>query len=589
LTERLLDRGVFPARLWRVLRASVVSAGLLVFLLEFIGPGESSGFVRIFAHTSLVLLNAFGVALLVRQGVLVERVAGRPPWAKTMRAHGVGIAGVLVTLVLLAPAPRLAGTVAFLQAGARLVWAWSHGAVGQRLFSGVQQNPLRALALSFASIIAIATVLLMSPAATVDGHGASLITALFTATSAVCVTGLVVVDTGSTFTLFGQGVILLAIQLGATGVMILAAGFAVLVGGDIPFTHSARDMEVLHETPHISGLRRLVLAVVGGAVLTEVLGTAVLFAFWTVDILVLPAPYDGAVGALYWSAFHAVSAFANAGFALQSDSLSSFATNPLVCLVFALLITLGGLGFVVLSDVARVLQSRPARLAILWERLSLQAKVALSTSMALFIVGTLSFLFFEYDGALRGLREGDKLVAAMFQSVSYRTAGFNTVPFGMLAGPTIVTAIVLMAIGASPGGTGGGMKTTTLAVVVMSVRAMLKNRPEVELFHRTIPKATVYRATAIVLIAGALIAFALMVMLSFESLPFEKIAFEVVSAFGTVGLSMDTTPLLSNAGRLMIVVVMFAGRVGPLSLALAVGGRFKNERFKYAEGRVAVG
>jgi len=577
------------ARAMRLARDGLVGLAIAVVVVEFFGAGALGGAARDVVHATLVFVNTAVTLVTVRAAARAARDRGEPLFASIFAARGPAMLTVAAALVLVGPAPRIAGTFCVVHVGSAFAATWSRGETGQRFLLAITKNPLRALALSFASVIAMATVLLMSPAATVDGRGASFVTALFTSTSAVCVTGLAVVDTGTAFTMFGQSVILLAVQLGATGVMILAAGFAVLVGGDIPFAKSARGLEVLHEAAHASGLRRLVAAVVGGALITELAGTLALFALWSTGGLTLPERYDDALSALYWSFFHAVSAFANAGFALQSDSLSMFVENPVACGVFALLITLGGLGFVVLSDVVRVVRAHPSSLRDAALALSLQAKVVLSTSLALFVAGTISFLFFEYDGALSALSEGDKLVAAMFQSVTFRTAGFNTVPFGALAGPTVVIAIALMFIGASPGGTGGGLKTTTFAVVVMSVRAMLRNRPEVELFHRTIPKAIVYRATAIVLIAGAVVALALTVMLALEPLPFEQIAFEVVSAFATVGLSMDVTPRLSSAGQLVLVVVMFAGRVGPLSLALAIGGRFQSERFRYAEGRIAVG
>jgi trk system potassium uptake protein TrkH len=458
-------------------------------------------------------------------------------------------------------------------------------------------RPARALALSFIGLITGCALLLILPAATVDGQGATLTDAFFTASSATSVTGLVVQDTGSYWTNFGLIVILVTIQVGAIGIMVLAAAFAVLVGGRLPGSQQEGLSEAgfgdLVNLSTIDGLKQLTVSVTGLTLAIEGVGALVIYAMWAVGWLELREAYDSWDTALWWSVFHSISAFCHAGFSLEPDSLVAWRDHYVFNIVMILLITLGAVGFPVLAD---LLPRRGRKMAAsrglhgVWHRFHMQTKVVLLMTLVLNVIGMIAYLYFEYDRSLDGLSVPSKVMAALFQSVSTRSAGFNTVDIGVIAIPTMFVCVVWFFIGSAPGSTGGGVRVTTATVVVMAVRAMLRGRDDVELFGRTLPKSIVYRSISIVLIAGLLCAtFLVMTTASQEHLPLDKLIFETISAFGTVGLSMGVTSELDTSGRWLMTVLMYFGRVGPLTLALAVGERVGTRRYRYPEGRLAVG
>lgn len=453
--------------------------------------------------------------------------------------------------------------------------------LGSRLVTALNLRPSQTLALGFVGLIAAGTILLTFPAATTDGKGASFLDALFTMTSAGCVAGLVVHDIGADFTRFGQAVILFGIQTGGLGIMFLSAAFAVLVGGTIPSKRQIGLREVLDiSTPE--GLKVLIRSVTATTVVVELAGAACLF--------LLTTDYVPRFGErLWWSIFHAVSAFCSAGIPLSPNSLRPFVNEPLICLVFITLITTGSIGFFVISDLTNPEVWQVKKPRAIWNRLQIQTKVVIVANVILDSLGMLLFLFFEYDGALRGLAVDSKIIAALFQAISLRSAGFHTVPLGDIAGPTIILGVSLMFIGAAPGSTGGGIKTTTAAISVMALRAMLRGREEVELFGRRMPPSVVSRSLSIMLVAGMIVAVFLTLLLATQDIKFEKLFFETVSAFGTVGLTMDTTSSLNNIGRLLIIFVMYVGRIGPLTMALVVGERRISQGYRLPTGRIAVG
>jgi trk system potassium uptake protein TrkH len=314
----------------------------------------------------------------------------------------------------------------------------------------------------------------------------------------------------------------------------------------------------------------------------ESLGALSLFVIWSKDI---PNPTER----LWWSVFHSISAFCNAGFCLAVNSFEDYVNNPFICFVIITLITVGGLGFFVISDLSDPEVWKVKRLKAIWNRLEIQTRVVLLVSIFLNISGMLLFLFFEYDGALHGLSTQSKLLASLFQSVVLRTAGFFTVPMGYLSAPTVMFCVVWMFIGASPQSTGGGIKTTTAAVSLMTIKAMLRGREHVEMMGRTIPSVIVHRSLSILLIASFIVVFFLMLMLATQELPFTNLLFETVSAFGTAGLSMDTSPLLNDVGKILIICVMYIGRIGPLTLALAIGEKKSSQGYLFPQGRLVVG
>jgi trk system potassium uptake protein TrkH len=435
-------------------------------------------------------------------------------------------------------------------------------------------------------VILVGTFLLSLPLA----HAAeplSVLDALFTATSATCVTGLTVVDTGTRFSPFGQAVVLGLIQVGGLGLMTFAVFAGIALGGRVAFTERVVIQETMHHTPS-AGVRRLVRYVVGFTLVSEAVG-----ALWLWLRLREALP----VGAAIWSAvFHSVSAFCNAGFSLVPDNLVRYRGDLVVNLGITGLIVLGGLGFLTSMElrdqvVARLRRARPPQA-------TLHTRLVLVVTAALLALGMLVYLVLEWDNVLRGLPLGERLLAAWFLSVTPRTAGFNTVDYGQMASQTLFFTVFLMFVGASPGSTGGGIKTTTFGLLVALVVARWRGRGRASVFHRTIPHAVMDRALLLAMVAWALVSLGIGLLAVVETghTPylderprFLAMMFEAVSAFGTVGLSTGITPQLAAGSKLVLIALMFAGRVGPLTLVLAIGPRQQRGRYRYAEENVMVG
>jgi trk system potassium uptake protein len=442
------------------------------------------------------------------------------------------------------------------------------------------------LAGSFAAVIGAGTLLLSLPLAR-GGEPVSLLDALFTATSAVCVTGLTVVDTGTRFSPAGQAIVLALIQVGGLGLMTFAVFVGVVLGRRVAFTDRMVIQDSMHHTPK-AGIRRLVRYVLAFTLASEAAGAALLWLRFREEF---PAGL-----AIWQSVFHSVSAFCNAGFGLRPDNLVRYRGDVIVNLAITGLIVVGGLGFLVNMEVwdqvqAR-LRGRRARVP------TLHARLALTVTAALLLVGTAAFLALEWDNVLRGLPVGERVLAAWFQSVTPRTAGFNTIDFGRVSSDTLLFTIFLMFVGASPGSTGGGIKTTTFGLLVALVVARWRGRGRATVFRRTIPHAVMDRALTLALLAWALVSVAVGLLVATETRGtpfgdaeprFVALMFEAVSAFGTVGLSTGITASLSGAGKLVLVALMYVGRVGPLTLVLVVGPRSHRGRFRYAEENVMVG
>lgn len=432
----------------------------------------------------------------------------------------------------------------------------------------------RLLAAGFAAAASVGTLLLTLPGATVDGDGLSLVDAFFTATSAVCVTGLTVIDIGAGLTAFGQVVVLTLIQIGGLGVMTVTTFFAYAVGRRISLSDTLTVGEALGQ-PNLSAITRLARNVAVTTFAIEAAGAIALAAVWNRDY-----PLGRA---LYYGAFHAVSAFCNAGFDLFGRSLTAYVRSVPVNFIVAGLVVVGGLGFAVVSE---VLSARRGR------GLSLHTRVVLKTTAALIAAGTVLVLALEFSNpaTLGPLAPGEKVLAALFQSVTPRTAGFNTVPIGSLFQPTLLLLIVLMFIGASPGSTGGGIKTTTFVTMLAAIRSALRGRTDVEIGERRVPEEVAVKAWVITALALGLVLAVTGVLLLTEGVSLMEAAFETVSALGTVGLSTGITPKLTVAGRIILPLVMYAGRVGPLTLAVALTRRSAGPgRWRYPEERVVVG
>jgi trk system potassium uptake protein TrkH len=445
-------------------------------------------------------------------------------------------------------------------------------------FTQIRINPARLLLLSFLGMIFAGTVLLMFPASTVDHKGASFIDALFTASSATCVTGLIVQDTGSYFTFFGQLVILMLIQVGGLGIMTFSTLFAIILGQRLGLKHEENLREMMDQKSS-QETYKLIIQIIRITLLFEGIGALILFLRWLPSM----APKT----AFYAAVFHSISAFCNAGFSLFSQNLSIYVGDITVNLVIILLIIFGGLGFVVINDLIINLSSHnPFKIKI--SRLSVHSKLVLITTAILIIFGTFFVFFFEFDNTMLAFPLPTKFLAAVFQSVTFRTAGFNTIDFGKCTDITLFIGILLMFIGASPASTGGGIKTTTFAVLVLSVRSLLQSKDKVEIYQRTIPPQTVYKSIAIALFSFTFISSFCVLLLATQKGSFIQILFEATSAIGTVGVSTGITSKLTGFGKLLISILVYVGRVGPLTVALALG-EVRKVNIQYPTTRISVG
>lgn len=450
-------------------------------------------------------------------------------------------------------------------------------------------TPPRLLAGSFLLLIAAGTLGLRTLPGLYTGERLGWLDSLFTATSAVCVTGLIVVDTATYFTPAGQAFLLLLIQLGGLGILTLATLIILALGGRLSLHHEAAASAGTGMAPQVD-LRRLSRSVVRFTVLIELAGAALLFAGWL--------PRFGPWEALRHATFHSVSAFCNAGFSTFSDSLARSSRDPWTLLVVSGLIVIGGLGFLTMGELARWRHTR-RRSGSGQFRLSLHSRLVLSMTGVLLIGGWLLFAFFEWRNALAGMPAPARVINALFMSVTARTAGFNTVDYAHTAEASSFLTILLMAVGGSPGSTAGGVKTTTIALIALLAWTRLRGRSVASLWSRTIPEETIQRAVGLLVFAFGFMTVAIFVYTLTEigftgqSAPgtFIHYMFEAVSAFNTVGLSMGVTSDLSAPGRLLTILLMFLGRVGPLSFAAAITLRDdgRARRFRFAHENVVIG
>ncbi len=437
-------------------------------------------------------------------------------------------------------------------------------------------KPSQLVIITYLAIIIVGTLLLSLPRATVK-EGVSFINRLFTATSATCVTGLTVVDISKVFSTFGQCIILLLIQIGGLGLMTFVSFFALILGKGMGMRERAVLKDVL-DYEMMGRLGRLIMTMLLTTFFLEAVGAGILTLFFH-HYLANP------LKSFYYGIFHAVSAFCNAGFSLFTNSFQDFQDKLGFNLTITTLIILGGLGFLVIQDFMRFLYRKIKGEFV---RLSLHSRLVLLTTLSLLVVGTFLFLLLEKRNILPH-QPGKALLASYFQSVTARTAGFSTVDISLLREPTYLLLIFLMFIGASPGSTGGGIKTSTFAVLLFTIISYLQGKEKVEISRRTLSSFLVHKVLAIVSFSLSVVFLSTFLLLITEKLAFTQILFEVISAFGTVGLSTGITPSLSPAGKLIILATMLVGRIGPLTLALALGPRTKKVKYTYPEEKVIVG
>lgn len=439
-------------------------------------------------------------------------------------------------------------------------------------------KPAQIIVLSFGGVILAGTLLLMLPFSSVAGIWTSPSDALFTATSAVCVTGLVVFDTGTYWSVFGKTVILMLIQIGGLGFMTMATSVAILLGKRIGLRNRMVMQEALNQFS-LSGVIRLTRYVVIVTLLVELVG-AIILAFRFV-------PDFGWSTGLFYSVFHSVSAFCNAGFDIMGNfsSMTGYVRDPLVNITIMMLIVIGGLGFAVLADFTRTNKIRQ------W---SLHTKLVLTVTFVLIVFGFVLIFILEFNNpkTMGDFTLIEKMIASLFHSITPRTAGFNTLDIASMKVPTRFLTMVLMFIGGSPGSTAGGIKTTTFGMMILSVIAVFRGSEHINFAHRRISRDSINKALAVIFISTFWIITMMFLLYVVESdLPMEAILFESLSAFGTVGLSMGITPSLNVLGKLIITIMMFFGRLGPLTIVIAISRRrsSKGDLLKYPEGKIIVG
>ncbi|XXM70844.1 TrkH family potassium uptake protein [Lysinibacillus sphaericus] len=435
----------------------------------------------------------------------------------------------------------------------------------------VQWSPPQLLVVTFIFFITLGMLLLKLPFATEDGI--TMLDALFTSTSAMTVTGLIVVDTGSVFTTFGEVVIMCLIQIGGLGIMSFAVLIFMMIGKKIGFKERLLIQQALNQTS-VGGVIKLVKYLFYFSFTVEAAAVVLLATQWV--------PEYGWGRGLYVSLFHSISAFNNAGFSIWEDSLMGYAGNPVVNLVISLLFIIGGIGFTVLVDLYK---KRTLK------KLSLHTKIMLWGTLIINTAAMIILFILEYNNphTLANLSLFDKVQAAYFSAVTPRTAGFNTLDYGVMERDSIFLTILLMFIGAGSASTGGGIKLTTFVVISLSVFAFLKEKREIRLFRRTISEFHIFKALAVSMMSVFLVFTALFIMnISEKSAGFLEILFEVVSAFGTVGLSMGITGSLTDIGKSVIIIVMFIGKLGPLTLAFSLS-RPDKEKIRYPKDDIMTG
>ncbi|WP_442486264.1 TrkH family potassium uptake protein [Fusobacterium necrophorum] len=438
-----------------------------------------------------------------------------------------------------------------------------------------QISPSRKLILGFLSVIAVGVFLLMLPFSLKEGKSLNFLEALFTVVSAVCVTGLTVVDVSEVFSPLGDVILIALIQIGGLGVMTFSSIVFLLAGQKMTlYTRILlKEERNANSVGEILNFVRLMLLIV---FIIESIGAVILIHEFRKIM-----PHEQAI---YYGIFHSISAFCNAGFSLFSNSLENFRGNSVISLTISYLIILGGMGFAIINSFIMMIRKGVSRF-------TLTSKLAIHISMILTFGGAVLFFLLEFSNSatLSPLPWSEKIISSVFQSVTLRTAGFNTIPLGNLRSATVFMACIWMLIGASPGSTGGGIKTTTLGVILFYVIGIIRGKEHVEIFNRRLDWDVMNKALALLVVSLSYIALVILFLLVLEPFSMEKIVFEVVSAFGTVGLTMGITPYLSVTSKLVIIVTMFVGRLGPMTIALALGEKKKKARVQYPKEDILIG
>lgn len=446
----------------------------------------------------------------------------------------------------------------------------------KKKIDSLKLKPSRVLSLGIIGIIFIGSILLNLPMASKNGESIGFINAFFTATSSVSLTGLIVVNTAFHWTVFGKVVIIVLIQMGGLGFMTLTTMIAMILGKKI----GLRDRLIIQEQLNqfqLSGVVKLTKYVVKATLLIESIGALFLsFRF---------IPKYGLLKGILYSVFHSISAYCNAGFDIIGNSMVDYVGDPILILGTGLLIIVGGLGYTVYLDLINK--------KFKYNKLSLHSKLVLKINALLLLIGFLFILVFEYNNkaTLGGLNFYEKIMAAIYQSIVPRTAGFNSVDIGGLRVGTAFMMIILMFIGGSPSSTAGGIKTTTFGVLLVTVISTIRGKDDVEIMEKRLSNKIIKRAVSVVAVSGILVTSVVMILSITENHEFIDLVFETISGFATVGVTRGITPDLTDIGKIIIALTMFTGKVGPLTLVLAVARRNKenDSKLRYPEDRVMIG
>lgn len=437
----------------------------------------------------------------------------------------------------------------------------------KRMLKKTKFNAARIIIVGFLGAILVGALILMIPVCSANGQWTDFVTALFTATTSTCVTGLVVVPTYAYWSLFGKVVILILIQLGGLGIISIAIGVLIIIGKKI----NLKERRLIQESYNLDtsqGVVQHIIRIFSGTFAVEGIG-AILYSFRFI-------PKYGLAKGIWYSIFHAVSAFCNAGIDLLGDnSLIVYKDDVLINLVTMFLIVVGGIGFIVWWDILKNIKniiSKKYPLKKFGERLSLHSKIVLTVTVIAILGGALLTLGFEYNNpeTLGNLNTGEKILASFFQSVTLRTAGFCTINQAGLRSASVILAFTLMLMGGSPMGTAGGIKTTTVALLFLDVKSVVTGKNEAEVFKRRVNRDNIKNALAVITIAISVLMIAVIALTFTETGSLRQICYEAFSAIGTVGLSMNFTSSLSLAGKLIIIILMFFGRIGPITIVIAL-------------------
>ena len=560
----IIEYGTFPAP-WLLVAARILSGSAVgLFLLEQVVSWRQHGTFRLYFKARW---RTFSLSVLLILEILTLLAGRQTTWLNSILGY-LAVGSVTHAYLII------------IQIYIVSVFAVQLPHIHSR-FASLRVRPAVAFVVTFFALIIMGAGLLLLPRATPANLPLSFLDALFTSTSAVCVTGLIVRDTGSEFTVFGQTVILILIQLGGLGIMSLTAALSLLLGRGIGVRESSLLREVF-QVPMLSAVGRTVRFIILMTVILEAAGALALY-------LGLEGVIPNRGDRIFAAVFHSVSAFCNAGFSTFDDSLVSLSTQPLVIGTISGLLVIGGLGFGVVAQILAWMRGRSLRHPGRSGRLDLHSQVVLVVSGGLLVAGTAVIVWLEWNNSLSGQGVGMKFAQAFFQSATCRTAGFNTMDLTLMNPATLFFMIVLMFIGGAPGSTAGGVKVTTVAIIWANLRSIGRGLNRTRLGKRELEAVHVQRAMLVLSAGMVLAAISLFVLLATEEKPFLETAFEVFSALGTVGLSLGMTSVLSPAGRVVITILMFVGRLGPLTLASSLTGASRDPRVRLPRGRILIG